>query len=245
MVGSFMCDLNGTWSSEFLHDANGQRFLVNAIANLMPTENIRPNEIRVDLKTENYINQMSVRAELDDGEYLEGMIVYESAEGTTTVSLNEPSEDALADCYVTLALSSDNNYTRCNFVMKSGGVYRIVIIKRDRSGNELATFETYKSFSYSSEYDIDQDSADMVTQANELLAGLAEKGNGTVVSEEEPWTVFEDFVTALDRVHDPRMEFIIIAIVLFLIDVAVRKFKFKWPHEIYREYKIRKESHEK
>jgi len=33
------------------------------------------------------------------------------------------------------------------------------------------------------------------------------------------------------------MALIIAAIVLFLLDVAVRKFKFKWIHEIIRERK--------
>ena len=33
----------------------------------------------------------------------------------------------------------------------------------------------------------------------------------------------------------------ILAIVCFLIDIAVRKFKFKWPHEIIREMKQKKE----
>ena len=32
----------------------------------------------------------------------------------------------------------------------------------------------------------------------------------------------------------------IMAIVFFLVDIAVRKFKFKWPHEIIREAKEKK-----
>ena len=39
----------------------------------------------------------------------------------------------------------------------------------------------------------------------------------------------------LPRETDPRVAFAIVIIVLFLLDVAVRKFKFKWPHEIVRE----------
>jgi hypothetical protein len=33
---------------------------------------------------------------------------------------------------------------------------------------------------------------------------------------------------------------IITALALFLLDVAVRKFKFKWPHEIVRDIKAKK-----
>ena len=34
-----------------------------------------------------------------------------------------------------------------------------------------------------------------------------------------------------------RYLFMILALVLFLTDVAVRKFKFKWPHEIVRAFR--------
>jgi hypothetical protein len=34
----------------------------------------------------------------------------------------------------------------------------------------------------------------------------------------------------------------IIAIVLFLLDIAVRKFKFKWIHEMVRESREKKET---
>ena len=34
----------------------------------------------------------------------------------------------------------------------------------------------------------------------------------------------------------------ILAITLFLADIAVRKFKFKWPHEIIRGYQEKKKS---
>lgn len=44
MVGSFMCDLNGTWSSDFMDDKNGKQFIYNVVNNLMPTQSIRPND---------------------------------------------------------------------------------------------------------------------------------------------------------------------------------------------------------
>ena len=47
-------------------------------------------------------------------------------------------------------------------------------------------------------------------------------------------------MTAIDITYDPRLPILITAIVLFLIDIAVRKFKFKWPHEIIKERRERK-----
>ncbi len=46
MVGSFLCDLNGVWSSDFLSgDGSGATFILNVVSALMPTESVRENEI--------------------------------------------------------------------------------------------------------------------------------------------------------------------------------------------------------
>ena len=39
---------------------------------------------------------------------------------------------------------------------------------------------------------------------------------------------------------DPRIIFLILTIIFVLLDIAVRKFKFKWPHELIRERKMKK-----
>ena len=75
------------------------------------------------------------------------------------------------------------------------------------------------------------------------MAELAKKANGVVIEHlDDPWEIFKDFVTDFERVFDPRTLFMILAIVCFLLDIAVRKFKFKWPHEIIRDYKNKKNS---
>ena len=51
----------------------------------------------------------------------------------------------------------------------------------------------------------------------------------------DPMQVFENAVEYLHVVLDPRVVFAIIIISCFLIDIAVRKFKWKWPHEIIRD----------
>ena len=52
--------------------------------------------------------------------------------------------------------------------------------------------------------------------------------------------IYEEIAKTLKRSYDPRIPFIITALVLFLLDIAVRKFKFKWPHEIIRDAKAKK-----
>ena len=44
----------------------------------------------------------------------------------------------------------------------------------------------------------------------------------------------------MHKVINPLITFLIIILCFFLLDVAVRKFKWKWIHEIIREKKAKK-----
>lgn len=242
MVGSFMCDLYGNRSAQWITDINGQEFIRRAVGNLMPTENIRPSEISVTFKGENYINQMSVVAELSDGEYIDGQLIEYTDEGENVLPLNAVTQDdnlSALNFYVTAALGKDNNYTRATVVIKKGGVYKIVLNKRDAEGNILATREVYKVFSYSKEYDSFNTASgeDLVS----YLEAVALRGNGSLIEDlDSPMEIYKDFVTSFNRTFDPRYIFAITAAVLFVADIAIRKFKFKWIHELIREHKEKK-----
>ncbi len=240
MVGSFMCDLNGHWSDELLKDENGQRLLLNIVSNLMPTSNIRPNTIRMELEEGNYFNHLSIYTSLEEGERIEGSITQYTEDGEIVTSLNSVTPDPEnADLYVTVDLNAENRFTRSTFIIKQSGVYKISVLKRNAAGEVVGSAEVYKAFSYSSEYDMFSEITDFDPAA--LMAELAAKGNGAAVDKEDPWSVFQGFVTGFDRTADPALAFMIIAAVLFLADIAVRKFKFKWPHEIVRDYREKRE----
>ena len=121
-------------------------------------------------------------------------------------------------------------------------VYKIVLTKCDSEGNTLGTpLIVYKAFSYSEEYSTYTEEAELTPE--ERLQMLAERGNGELVKDlENPVEIFGDFITALERLFDPRFLFMIMALCLFLLDIAVRKFKFKWPHELIRAWKEKKSS---
>jgi len=236
-VGSFTCDLYGNWSAGFIADNNGKNFVLNVIKNLSPTENIHPQEISVELNEENYINRLSVYGALEDGEYIRGHIETTGVNAETIASFDTV-DTVTGDsyCYVTLAMTEANNYSRCNFVLKESGVYKVVLTKYDANGNEIAHFSTFKSFSYSKEYDLTAEADEESVKSK--LTRLSDMTNGSYIQDvNDPVEIYRDFVVALDRVFDPRFAFIITAIVLFLLDVAVRKFKFKWLHEIIRDRK--------
>lgn len=240
MVGSFMCDLSGVWSKEFMSNVNGQEFIKNVLNNLMPVSSIRYNEISAELNEDNYTNELNITYETEykEGDRVVGKIY--SSEGAEIADLNTlSSEDP---CYVTLAMTEENEFSRCGFVLKESGVYKIVLIKYDASGAEMGRLELYKSFAYSKEYDSFLMAEEEITPQEKLTAFAEKSGGKNIQSLDDPFEIFEGFITDIDLVFDPRMLFMILAIVLFLLDIAVRKFKFKWPHELIRQYREKKKA---
>ena len=71
-----------------------------------------------------------------------------------------------------------------------------------------------------------------------FLLSLAKSGNGKIVSSVEQ--VFEDFVQSFYRTYDPRVLLASAILIVLLLEVAVRKFKFKWIHELIRDAKEKK-----
>jgi len=244
MVGSFMCDLQASeWSRPFMENETGKAFVKNAINNLMPVKSLEPHEINVKLSEDNYTNELSVFANLEKGETVRGEIVKLGDASVPKVSMNAVtnlSENQNATVYVRSALGADNQFSRCSFVIKDAGVYEITLTKCDENGNAVGNALTVrKSFAYSEEYDQTTVVTDEVLQGK--LIELATTGEGSLIVDlEDTSAVFNGFTPFVEKVFDPRWLFMILAIALFLLDVAVCKFKFKWIHEIVRDYKRKK-----
>ena len=212
-VGSFMSDLNGTWSANFVNDPIGKTLINNMVQALFPVSDIEYNEIDYVLKRSNYESQLNVYG-VKEGERVE----------VSVVSLNGSSDD------VEVTVVEPNR--RFIFDIITPGVYNVTIVKYDADGNEIAQAIVRDKLSYSKEYDlitVDQ------KNAQNLMTNLATLGKGKTV--EDPVDVFDGFEKYLNLTFDPRFLFLILAIVAVLIDIAVRKFKFKWIHELIREKK--------
>ncbi|MBE7067941.1 MAG: VWA domain-containing protein [Clostridiales bacterium] len=221
MVGSFMCDLNEVWSAKFMESATGRRIISNIINGLFPTQNIRPQDMDIVLQEENYNTNMSIYTDMEQGEKIELEITSPTGKGSQTETrIITPSEE--------------EGYSRISFSITQPGVHLLTVKKRDAKGVLVSQVQMYKTFSYSKEYDMFVD----VTTGADLMESLAINGRGEEIVEAEE--IYEEIERTLKRTYDPRVPFIIIALVLFLLDIAVRKFKFKWPHEIVRDYKAKK-----
>lgn len=217
-VGSFMCDLNGVWSQDFLEKTAGQTIINNMVRGLFPTQDISPKEIEADFREDNYTTRISVYTDLKEDESIEVMVI-------------GPSSQARDNNVQVINPSASEGYSRVSYIMTRPGVHEVVIYKKDANGNILSEYRTYRVFSYSEEYNVFTDEETAVA----FMRSLASDGKGEVI--ELPSQVFNGIKEFAHHMIDPRFVLIIICIILFLLDIAVRKFKFKWPHELIREYR--------
>jgi hypothetical protein len=220
-VGTFACDLNGTWSSNFIDTSEGVTILNNIVRTLAPVENIRVTDIGVEVEGNNYKTQLNIFTELKEGETLE-------------VQITSPGADGTADALVQkLTANASDGYTKLSFNVTTAGIHKILAQKKDAQGVVLSETIAYKALSYSQEYNAFVDEK----AAEENAALLAKNGRGEVLT--DAWQVYDSVAQFLHKVVDPRLPFIIAVIVLLLLDIAVRKFKWKWPHEIIHERKAK------
>ncbi|MBQ9796609.1 MAG: VWA domain-containing protein [Clostridia bacterium] len=219
-VGSFACDLNGTWSADFISSTVGATIVNNIVTSLFPSENIRTKSIDAEVTGNNYLTQLSVFTDLAEGEIIEAIVT-------------SPATDEVSEKVQTFTAGANEGYSRFTFAVTTPGIHTIVVNRKTADGTVVATTTIQKVLSYSQEYNVFADT----DVAAALCANLAKYGDGEVIN--TAYEVFDDATKYFERTYDPKIPFIIAVIVLFLLDVAVRKFKFKWIHEIIRDRKKR------
>lgn len=221
-VGSFMSDLDGIWSEKFVSDIVGQTIIGNIVKNLFPPQALKTDEINAVIRQDNYSVQASVDAKLEEGQ-------------TVSVAVKPLSQEAMDFYQNPIPVQGSDGYTRFSFAITCPGVYEVKIDKKDAQGNVLATLTLYHTLSYSQEYDYFPNK-ELIGE--KYMEALAKDGRGIVL--EYAIDIFDSFEKTIHKTVDPRIALLITVIVLFLLDIAVRKFKFKFPHEIIREYKEKK-----
>lgn len=220
-VGSFMCDLNNVWSANFLSDETGRQLVYNIISGLFPQESVAAEEIELAVQRQNYTVGTNIYTPIAEGESIRVLVGKIESDGTKTA-------------LYTIDVENFSGNQTVYFDITQGGVYEIEVQKLGEDGTILASNSIYQEFSYSSEYDpflADNDNA-------AHIADLAAAGGGAVISDAA--AAFEGLVVSFFRTYDPRGVLAVVIIVALLLDVAVRKFKFKWPHELIRERRNKK-----
>lgn len=216
-VGSFMCDLGGEWSQNFVQNLVGEALIQNIVESIFPFEDVRADKIKYELRSDNYSHWINIHSDT------KGQVI--------SVAVN-PVSVSLQHLWGEIKVGVAENNRRFTFSLTEPGLYEIMITASDEEGNILSEIPIYKALSYSEEYDA---LAAEEKNGSHLMEELARNGGGTEI--DDPVQIFGSFRKTLTKTFDPRVILIIVAIVLMLLDIAVRKFKFKWIHEIIKERK--------
>lgn len=235
-VGSFMSDVSlrsDSWSRDFISSDAGKQLICNMAENLAPLTPPEPDVLDMSVRqtTNNFTNRLDVFTTLNEGESLRVSIVLDP--GNVSQYSNAAKQAYINGVPVTAAA----NNMSFNFTIQYTGIYLITIEKLDSAGTVISDLQLRRAFSYSDEYDGMRKAED----GTALMADIALNGNGNVLNTNNPAQVFASFEARLDGSFNPALVLLIIAAVCILLDIAVRKFKFKWLHEIIRDKKAMKE----
>ena len=240
LVGAFMSTLDGKpgdnnviGSSVFVDDINGRTIVKNIVSGLMPATDISYKDISVTMEDDNYRTKLNITTSVEETQKVKVSVI-------PVDSINDPDVKPQV-----VYPSAADGYGRATVEVKTPGLHRILIEKVNVDDESIvySSITTYKVFSYSKEFSVfvDEETVD------QFMTDMASAGNGEVLSAYDEQGhiaadyIFTSFETAIHKEYDPRMLFMILSIIFFLLDVAVRKFKFKWPHEIVRDHKMRQE----
>ncbi len=214
-VGSFMCDLNGAWSAEFLADENGRKFITNVVSSLLPKEtNQEYEDVRVEYVKDNFSTEVRIAVDVGSGETISAQVT--APDGTVSA--------------LSLQVVTEGLYSAV-FATERQGIYSVTVTKS--CGEELK-FSSFTAFSYSAEYDAFADDTECFT----FLETVSSNGNGTMLFSAE--NLFGRQNETVTSNFNPQLTFLIICLVLFLADIVVRKFKIKLPKK--NEEKTRTEN---
>ena len=180
-VGTFGCDLNGTWSEDFINSPVGKTIIQNIVSELMPYENIRKSTVDADFEGDNYKTKLNVYTTLEADEYI-------------LVTVNSP--DSPQQIFIA---GIDENYSKFYFDITTPGVHEILVRKMNAVGIVVSEKRLYKSIGYSKEYDMFYDHETAIT----LLENIAKTGKGHLIT--DPKDVF-NFVPGTTITEDKENE---------------------------------------
>lgn len=216
-VGSFTSDLSGVWSSAFLRSDTGKKLLKNMTIALFPDESIKAPSITASVTGDNYRAEINLFVNKNDDDTVE--ILVERPDGTQEKIMPDASQ----------------GFTKATFETRQKGVYSITVTKKSPDGTE-ETCNLFYAFSYSKEFDNEMSE----NESEKLFEEITAQSDGKIITKGQEIGVFDGFVRKENRKFDPRFIFAGVALALFILDIAVRKFKFKWLHEIIGEAKEKK-----
>jgi len=217
LVGSFTSDLNGTWSSNYFVNSQGKTLIKNIVTSLFPEKSMEEKTIFAEFLGNNYSTTVKITSEMAENQTLSARVTDPNG-STTDILLNSISDNVFSG----------------KFTTRTPGIYTVSVSKKNSSNNViLETFE-YSAFSYSEEYDVFLDSND----GFQLIDQISVLGNGKILYTTDG--AFTEEAQVMIHTFNPRFLFLALVIACVILDIFARKFKFKWPHEIIKDYSLKR-----
>lgn len=201
-VGSFTADLRGTDSDALFDSEAGQQLIRNMVSGVLRTDG-GVTALQITVTEKNSTAQVMVSATIDGRETL-----------NVSVLLPDGSEQT-----VEMTIGEDGCY-HGEIAFSKAGVYTVIAAHMDAGGNLLDVAKKYVAFSYSREYNLFEKAS-----GEELLLKICDVTGGSMAYTASHVTAFEGKPIRLAT--DPTMPMLIAILVLFLADIAVRKFRIK------------------
>lgn len=201
-VGSFTADLKGTDSEALFDSETGQQLIKNMVSGLLRTDS-GVTAIQIEAAKKNSTAEVIVSAPIERREALKVSAV-----------LPDGSEQKLE-----MTQHSDGKYYG-TIEFSQAGVYTVTAAHLKEDGTLLDITGTYLAFSYSKEYDCFEEA-----MGEDLLLKVCGETGGTMAYTASHVAEFTG--ERIGQTTDPTMPVSILVLVLFLADIAVRKFRLK------------------
>ncbi len=225
-VGSLMLDLEGYWSNELFNNKSGLKLLDNIIKNLTLKVENPIEKLKIDLVEENLTTQVNIFG-FDAKQELNNKLV---------ALLYQPNNLEVKKFDLSTLSLTSNRFSFENIVP---GTYTIIVLKVNKqfnimdsnikSLNDIQENEildksiSYRTFSYSKEY-LDEDA---YKNGQNLLLNLSTRPmQDDIIYSKFIYTVDDIFLSYFNKkvVINPRNSLMLTALILFIIDIIIRKF---------------------
>lgn len=201
-VGSFTADLRGSDSDELFASEEGQQLIKNMVSAVIRSGGT-VTALQVETTPGNNTSTVEVAADLGSKESL--LVTVLSPDGTEQT--------------VATTLTTKGTY-QGEFDTSQAGAYTITVTHVDQDGGLLDFTQAYMASSYSAEYN------GFGTESGETLLGQVCEATGGKMSYTASNVVTYEG-QYLEQKIDPTVAMLILVLVLFLADIAVRKFRLK------------------
>lgn len=218
-VSSLMTNFKNLEGTDWLNSEAGKKLFKSLIEYGFPNKSIKKNKVDVNIKQQNYTLGVNVFSKVKEGtvEYKVYRFANNEWEEIESSSLDfEGSEKFTTE-------------------LVDKGIYKLEVSVTNKNGKVEKTV-LYQAISYSSEYSFRDypDSVDNVNKLADFEEAIAKNGGRML---DEKMNISDNLQLINEKYIDLRVVLGVLIIIAFIIDLAVRKFKWKLISEIIKERK--------